>query len=542
MYRTYRPQTFEQVVGQQIIIKTLKNAIKENKISHAYLFCGPRGTGKTTLARLFAKALNCLDNKDEILCNKCSSCVSINNGDHPDVIEIDAASNSGVDSVRELIEQVNYQPILGRYKVYIIDEVHNMSNAAFNALLKTLEEPPSYCVFILCTTEPNKLLPTILSRVQRFDFSKVSNKDLIANMETILNKEKVSYTEEALYQIACLADGGVRDSLSLLDQVLAYVDKNITLDDINNLFGLLTLSEKLKYVEYLHNNDLDNCLKKLNEDYSKGIDLLKLHDDLTLIYKDYLIYSLTKDESLFKIINKQIYKNLNLSVEEANKNLMLLLKGRQDYKKAGSIYDNFEMVLINIFTLNTSKFQASQPIKPITSVQTVSSKPVETTQSTIPNQAKTEEPQPNYVQYDNDTIIELMHNNNKDLAMNFNKTLQENFQSRKLLDINAYIMNLLESCIVLLYSMDTVVLRCSDNNKFQKLILENNQKDLINIFKLLDPTKKITKVLFLTDSSFEDYKNLYLQLKKENKLEKYAAKQTKSKVSNSDAFLSDILK
>ena len=166
--------------------------------------------------------------------------MSINNGDHPDVIEIDAASNSGVDSVRELIEQVNYQPILGRYKVYIIDEVHNMSNAAFNALLKTLEEPPSYCVFILCTTEPNKLLPTLLSRVQRFDFSKVSNKDLIANMETILNKEKVSYTEEALYQIACLADGGVRDSLSLLDQVLAYVDKNITLDDINNLFGLLT--------------------------------------------------------------------------------------------------------------------------------------------------------------------------------------------------------------------------------------------------------------------------------------------------------------
>ena len=172
-YNKYRPQTFEEVVGQKAIVTTLKNAILEDKIAHAYLFCGPRGTGKTTMARLFAKALNCQEGVGK-QCNHCESCEKIMKGQHPDVIEIDAASNSTVDSVRQLIENVSYRPIMSPYKVYIIDEVHNMSDSAFNALLKTIEEPPSFVIFILATTDPQKVLPTILSRVQRFDFSKVS--------------------------------------------------------------------------------------------------------------------------------------------------------------------------------------------------------------------------------------------------------------------------------------------------------------------------------------------------------------------------------
>ena len=200
-YNKYRPQTFEEVVGQKAIVTTLKNAINEDKIAHAYLFCGPRGTGKTTMARLFAKALDCKEGLGH-QCNHCDSCEKIIHGQHPDVIEIDAASNSTVDSVRQLIENVSYQPLLSRYKVYIIDEVHNMSDSAFNALLKTIEEPPSFVIFILATTDPQKVLPTILSRVQRFDFSNVRDEDLIKNMKRVLDNEHITYEDDALRLIS----------------------------------------------------------------------------------------------------------------------------------------------------------------------------------------------------------------------------------------------------------------------------------------------------------------------------------------------------
>ena len=187
LYRTYRPQTFEEVAGQKHIIKTLKNALATNKIAHAYLFCGPRGTGKTTMAKLFAKALNCEEGIGH-QCNHCSNCIEVTEGSHPDVIEIDAASNNGVEQVRDLIDKVNYLPIKGRYKVYIIDEVHMMTTSAFNALLKTIEEPPAHVIFILATTEPHNIIPTILSRCQRYDFSKVSDGDIEERMATVLDK------------------------------------------------------------------------------------------------------------------------------------------------------------------------------------------------------------------------------------------------------------------------------------------------------------------------------------------------------------------
>src|SRR5574344_2830890 len=213
LYLTYRPQTFKEVAGQSTIVKTLENALTSGKIAHAYLFAGPRGTGKTTMARLLAKALNC-DEGIGKQCNKCSNCLSISEGSHPDVIEIDAASNNGVDQVRDLIEKVKYAPIKGKYKVYIIDEVHMMSTGAFNALLKTLEEPPENVIFILCTTEPYKVIPTIISRCQRFDFSKIDDKDMKWKLLEVLKDEKATYDEDGVNAIISLADGGMRDALS----------------------------------------------------------------------------------------------------------------------------------------------------------------------------------------------------------------------------------------------------------------------------------------------------------------------------------------
>ena len=347
LYRKYRPQTFSEVVGQQSIIRTLENALKENKIAHAYLFCGPRGTGKTSLARLFAKALECEEGLGH-QCNKCQNCIEITNGTHPDVVEVDAASNSGVDSVRQIIEQVSYAPLHGRYKVYIIDEVHSMSSTAFNALLKTLEEPPSNVIFILATTEPNKVLPTILSRVQRFDFSKVSIDDLVSLMERILKNEKITYEEGALRVIARLSDGGVRDALSLLDEAISYSQENIKLDDVYTLFGLFRVEEELDLVRMIHQGNVKEALEFSKIRYQKGADIVKLHNDLINIYKDLLIYGTTREASLLTYLKPEEAIKVLVTPLEIRTNLDTLIASKREYKNALSSYDQFELTLLKM--------------------------------------------------------------------------------------------------------------------------------------------------------------------------------------------------
>lgn len=346
-YRTYRPQKFSEVVGQKAVIKTLRNALSENKIAHAYLFCGPRGTGKTTMARLFAKALNCEEGIGHE-CDVCQNCIAVKTGSHPDVFEIDAASNSGVDSVRDLIDQVRYQPILGRYKVYIIDEVHNMSSSAFNALLKTLEEPPANVVFILATTEPQKVLPTILSRVQRFDFTKVSDEDIISKMSEILEKENVTYEEGSLELIARLADGGVRDALSILDQVVSYSGDNISIEDINTLFGLLNVKDKLDFVRKIGSKDLASVINTAKDMYLRGIDIVKLHDDLIKIFKDLLVFGMTKDESLLTVLKPNEALQTLIKPKDIKKSLNILIDARREYRKVTNAFDHFELTLIKL--------------------------------------------------------------------------------------------------------------------------------------------------------------------------------------------------
>ena len=347
LYRTYRPSTFSQVAGQQHIVKTLMNALKENKIAHAYLFCGPRGTGKTSMARLFAKSLNCEDGFGN-QCNICPNCLAVIEGSHPDIIEMDAASNRGIDDIRDLVSKVKYAPTLGKYKVYIIDEVHMMTTEAFNALLKTLEEPPANVVFILCTTEPYKLMPTILSRVQRYDFNKVSDKDLLGNLKMICEKEKVDADDEALKLIVSLADGGVRDSLSMLDQTIAYSGNKLELHHVEELYGLTTLEEKINLINSLNQGDVKYFSTKLDTLVNHGTDIKRLTQDLIDIVKDLLVYKNTKDYSILKVVTKNIVDQCNISKKTLLLMLDTLIDTYSQYRFVSNIASLLEICFLKI--------------------------------------------------------------------------------------------------------------------------------------------------------------------------------------------------
>ena len=271
--RKYRPSTFESVVGQHAITSTLQNAIRTNTLAQAFLFCGPRGVGKTTCARIMAKTINCLHPTEDMeACNECESCVSFNNNASFNIFELDAASNSGVEDIRALIDQVRIPPQIGQYKVYIIDEVHMLSAQAFNAFLKTLEEPPAYAKFILATTEKHKILPTILSRCQIFDFKRITVEDITKHLQNIAAKEGVTAEEEALNIIAQKADGALRDALSIFDQMVSFSGNNITYKDVINNLNVLDYEYYFGMVENILANDINSVLLLLNEVVNKGFD------------------------------------------------------------------------------------------------------------------------------------------------------------------------------------------------------------------------------------------------------------------------------
>lgn len=379
LYRTYRPYTFDQVAGQEHIVRTLQNAVDQNKIAHAYLFCGPRGTGKTSIAKIFAKAVNCTS-ENKRPCMECENCLEITEGSHPDIVEIDAASNNGVEEVRSLIEKVKYAPIKGRYKVYIIDEVHMMSSGAFNALLKTIEEPPAHVIFILATTEPHKVLPTIISRCQRYDFTKVSDEDIIHRIKFILKEENITCEDEVIRIVAQLSDGGMRDALSIMDQCIAYAQDDIKVHHINEIYGITTIKEKIELFNYIYQKEAGKLIDKINSLMEKGIDIKRLTMDLIDILKESVIFDYTKDASLLHALNKD-EAELVVNGSGTKKRLSMidvLMETYDKYRNAANVGSYFEVCLLKMMSIDEQTIVQTQPVKQNTPVikQTIVEKPV----------------------------------------------------------------------------------------------------------------------------------------------------------------------
>lgn len=352
LYRTYRPDNFDEMAGQKHIVKTLENAIKQNQIAHAYLFCGPRGTGKTSSAKIFAKAINC-ESLEHKPCGTCSSCIAAGNGTHPDIIEIDAASNNGVEEARNLIEKVKYAPLLGKYKIYIIDEVHMMSTGAFNALLKTIEEPPAHVIFILATTEPYKVIPTIISRCQRFDFSKITKSEIVLRLQHIVNEEKIEVDDKVLESIAVLADGGMRDALSILDQCRAYSPEKISLQDVNDIYGVISTQEVCDILEYAKRQKTKVLMNKVEQLDRSGSDIKRLTTDLIEILKESIVYDYSKDESMLNVLSVEQVRTLkeNTSTMDRLKMIDILVDTYEKYRQASNIISYFEIGMLKIMEL-----------------------------------------------------------------------------------------------------------------------------------------------------------------------------------------------
>ncbi len=327
LYRKYRPQTFNEVIGQEHITKTLSNQVKKGEISHAYLFSGSRGTGKTSIARIFARAVNCIDNKDGSPCYKCEVCQALSEMNNMDILEIDAASNNRVDEVREIREKVKFLPTNGKYKVYIIDEVHMLTDSAFNALLKTLEEPPAHVVFVLGTTEPHKLPQTILSRCLRFDFKLISPSDLKKHLISIFNKEKINYEDNAVDLIVSAAQGSVRDMLSIADSVVSFGNGVATYANALNMLGATDLDELFAFTDAILKKDTGRAFDEINKAVLGGINISVFAKDVTVHFRNLLVLKTSKNAD--EILNMPAETIARLG-EQANgvneEELMFLMK------------------------------------------------------------------------------------------------------------------------------------------------------------------------------------------------------------------------
>lgn len=352
LYRVWRPKNFSDVVGQSHITRTLQNAVLQNKFSHAYLFSGPRGTGKTSAAKIFAKAVNCETSPSKEPCNQCSACLGIQDGSISDVLEIDAASNNGVEQIRDIRDKVKYAPSAVSYKVYIIDEVHMLSIGAFNALLKTLEEPPKHVIFILATTEPHKIPLTVISRCQRFDFKRIPQSAMVDRMKTIVEEEGIDVEEEAMEAVALSAEGGMRDALSLLDQAVSYSEETVKLDDVLAVTGSVSQSKLAMVVQSMHQQNVHDALNHVDTIIQEGKDPGRFVFDLIYYLRDLLLFQSAPglENALERAILNDTFKELSEKVNAAwiQNAISELNQCQQEIKWTNSPKVFIEITVLNI--------------------------------------------------------------------------------------------------------------------------------------------------------------------------------------------------
>ena len=322
LYRMFRPQSFNDVVGQEHVTKTLRNAISKGKQSHAYIFSGPRGTGKTSIAKVFAKAINCLNPHDGEPCNECAICKGITQGTNGDVIEIDAASNNGVDEIRNIRDKVKYAPSESKYKVYIIDEVHMLTTGAFNALLKTLEEPPAHAIFILATTEPHKIPPTIISRAQRFDFKAISTEQIVERLRFVAQEQSLDYEEAALEFIAKASEGGMRDALSIMDQAIAFGDEHLTLQDVLDVTGSVDEASLNELFNDIVNGNVKEAFSRYHHFVSEGKEVNRLINDMIYFVRDTIMNKTINEQTSYDALTQFDLETLYHMIDIINDTLV----------------------------------------------------------------------------------------------------------------------------------------------------------------------------------------------------------------------------
>lgn len=502
LYRKYRPKTFDDVYGQQIVVQTLKNVIKNNKLTHAYLFVGPRGTGKTSIAKIFAKTINCLHPEDGLSCEKCDICISNNSNENVDIIEMDAASNNGVDEIREIRNHITLLPTVSKYKIYIIDEVHMLTTGAFNALLKTLEEPPEHIIFILATTEPHKIPLTIMSRCQSFEFKPIPVATIKERLKYICAQENINIDDKSLNLIAEESNGGLRDAVSMLDQLNAYADGNIKYEDVLLLNGRINDDEIEKFMTEIVNDDLNSVFTKIESWQEEGKNFIYICEDFIRFLRNELIkFKLENNSNIVNLIGE------NKTIEV----IMILNKISNDMKISKDKKVLFDVTIINITNILKSKQTFEN--------NTYTSKNIKIENKTPEKvEIKEEKPQTvevpiketkNYTLYDE--LMNIRLNNTLGIADKKSKIEYENAVENLKNDISDLnklkIINLLDDTKITAGSKDGIILTTDSDNILHDLydnmeLLEESLESLLG--------KKV-KVCILLDELWNKKRIIYVE-------------------------------
>ena len=502
LYRKYRPKTFDDVYGQQIVVQTLKNVIKNNKLTHAYLFVGPRGTGKTSIAKIFAKTINCLHPEDGLSCEKCDICVSNNSNENVDIIEMDAASNNGIDEIREIRNHITLLPTVSKYKIYIIDEVHMLTTGAFNALLKTLEEPPEHIIFILATTEPHKIPLTIMSRCQSFEFKPIPVATIKERLKYICAQENINIDDKSLNLIAEESNGGLRDAVSMLDQLNAYADGNIKYEDVLLLNGRINDNEIEKFMTEMVNDDLNSVFTKIESWQEEGKNFIYICEDFIRFLRNELIkFKLENNSNIVNLIGE------NKTIEV----IMILNKISNDMKISKDKKVLFDVTIINITNILKSKQMFEN--------NTFESKNIKIENKTSEKvEIKEEKPQTvevliketkDYTLYDE--LMSIRLNNTLGIADKKSKIEYENAVENLKNDISDLnklkIINLLDDTKITAGSKDGIILTTDSDNILHDLydnmeLLEESLESLLG--------KKV-KVCILLDELWNKKRIIYVE-------------------------------